>query len=169
MAQVQEFHRPRGTHCLPPPLRQTQGTSSPALFYSCALRSLQLETIPASSREPALEPGTWRRTGHSVEEEERVHAEGRLQARRQLSGRRFSPCTIWHPGTGLGLSDLVVSTSELLLDSLGSVRTTHPSLPSILGQPRGDSAKPSHPNSHAELFPKLCPFVLAVPRHILGM
>lgn len=66
-----------------------------------------------------------------------------------------------------GCQDLVVSTSELLSGSLGwilstsSLPSTHPN-PPLKGQPRGESAKPSHPHAHAELFPKRCPFVLAV-------
>ena len=39
-----------------PSLLQMQGTDTP--FYSCTLLELQLEAIPPSSQEPALEPST---------------------------------------------------------------------------------------------------------------
>lgn len=108
--------------------RRAQAAQLCFIAVPCSVYSLKQYQLQAGSLHwsTALSRGLvtqWRRKSMSM-------PRGDVQARRQLSRRQFSPCTIWHPGTGLGLSDLVVSTSELLFDSLGSVWSTPPSLPS---------------------------------------
>lgn len=127
---------------LPPPFLQTQGTSSPALFYTCALLSFR----PGACTGAQLSTEDWSLTA--------CRARGDVQAGRQLSGRQFSPCTMWNPGTGLGLSDLVVSTSELLFGK------PPPSLPSrslLKGQPRGESRSLPTPAPMQSSFPSRVP------------
>lgn len=139
-----KLHRPRGTHSV----------SFHYLFCKCRAQAPHFIAVPCSGyslRQYHLQARNlhWSlalngRTVPLLEEEGHPHVE----ARRQRSGSQFPPCTIWHPGTGLGLSRL---------DSKHPGTPFHPSQPPLKGQPRGESAKPSHPMPMQSSFPSGAP------------